>query len=1102
MPPRPRIAHPHHRVTAVVVSHDGGRWLPDVLRALAGQTRPPQRVVAVDTGSTDGSADLLRDALGSPDLVVEAPRTTGYGAAVAMGLAHLGTLTAGAPTPRRRASDGEPPREPVEWVWLLHDDSAPERDALAQLVEAAEAMPSAAVLGSKARDWDDPRLLVEVGLTIDRAGRRETWLERREFDQGQHDAVRDVLAVGSAGTFVRRTVWDELGGYDPRLPLFRDDVDLGWRANAAGHRVVVVPAARVRHARAATLGRRPLDATHGSAHGVDRRHSLAVLLANLPLLAALAAAPRLLVGAFFRTLGFLLTRQVAEARDEVAAVAWNLARLPDLIRARRRRRPLRTVPWSAIRPLFAGRAARIRGYFEQLGDWATGGSAPEPVPGEDGEDELPPPRTRRQVLTAHPGVTLFLALLVITVYAARHLLGGGKLVGGALLPVPDGASDLARTYAASWRSSVGAGTATGATPAAAALAALSTVLLGKPWLALDVLLLGCVPLAGATAYAATRRLTGSLRLRLWAAATYALLPVGTAAVATGHLDAAVALVVAPPLLVLGHRLLHDDPRYAGWRTSFGAGLLLAFAVAFAPQLWLLAAAPLAVGSLVVLLAATPASRGGAVRRIAGVAIALLTAVAVLFPWSLRLLSDPRLLVGGTTATRAGPAPRTLDLLLLRPGRVTGVLAVPLAVATAGLLLAALVGLVRERRVGAALACWGVALGSYGLALATARGAGVLPASFPGVPLAFAGAALAACAVLAADGARERLAGRSFGWRQPAAALVAALALAAPLLAAGSWLHRGAAGPLDRRVPASLPAAAVAELEREPGYRVLWLRPDAREQVSYVLSSPRGPDLGDADLPQRGVASRLLDRLVGDIAVPRGSNAAEALATFAVRYVAVPAPVPTWLADALDAQAGLARVSFQGEVRVWRTLTPAARLTVVPPELAAAARSGSFGTRDVLRVTPPAPLHSARESAHVRVKPGEPGRLLALSERADRGWVATVDGVPLHRVTVYGWAQGFELPTGGGTLVLRHHGARRTGALVAEGVLLLVALVLAAPPVRRGDDTDTDDADRDRPAAGDPATATGAAVTAAANAAPANAPPAVPARTTGNVRTLP
>jgi GT2 family glycosyltransferase len=1052
MPPRPRVAHPHHRVTAVVVSHDGARWLPDVLAALARQTRTPQRVVGVDTGSTDGSRALLAEALGE-ERVLDQPRDTGFGTAVAAGLGHADLTAPYGAQPRRRATDVEPPKEPVEWLWLLHDDSAPEPDALARLIEAAEEMPSVSVFGAKARDWDDPRLLVEVGVTMDRAGRRETWLERREFDQGQHDEVRDVLAVGSAGCLVRRDVWEELGGYDARLPLFRDDVDFGWRANAAGHRVTVVPDAKIRHARAATLGRRPIAATHGRPHGIDRRHALAVLLADLPGFSAALAAPRLLIGALLRTIGFLLTRQVAEARDEVAAVWWNLRHLPDLLRTRRRRK--RTVPWSAVRPLFAGRAARFRGYVDQFADWVTGGEGGEPVAGVDEEDVLPPPRPRTHVFTARPGLTLFLGLTVLTLLAARGLLGGGRLVGGALLPAPDGASDLARTYAASWRNAVGPGSATGATPAVAVLAALSTLLLGKPWLAVDVLLLGCVPLAGLTAYLAARRLTGSVPLRVWAGAAYALLPVGFGAVATGHLDAAVALVAAPPLLVAGHRLLAEDPRYAGWRASFSTGLGLALAMAFAPQLWLLAAAPLAFGSIAVLLSATPASRAGAVRRIAAVALALFTALAVLFPWSLRLLAQPRLLVGGVPATRGGPEPTALDLLLLRPTTV----ATPFAAVTAALVVAALVALVRERRAAAALGCWGVALTGYVLALVTARGAGPLPEGFPGVPLAVTGAALAAAAVLAADGVRDRLGARSFGWRQPAAALLALAALLGPVVAAGTWLNRGAADPIDRRDPAPLPAAAVAQLDREPGSRVLWLRAGATpDTVSYVLALPEGPDLADADLPQPGAATRLLDDLVADLAVPRGSNAAEGLATYAVRYVAVPDPVPGWLAAALDAQAGLARVTFQGDVRIWRTLTPAARLTVVPPELAGDATGGRFATRDQLRLTPTVPLASAREAAEVRVPPGPDGRLLALSERAHRGWVATVDGEPLEKVTVWGWAQGFRLPASGGVLELRHDTSRRTTSLVVQALLLLVAVVLAAPSVRRGDDAPDADAD--------------------------------------------
>ena len=65
-------------------------------------------------------------------------------------------------------------------------------------------------------DGQDRRTLREVGVSIDRAGRRVTGIDPGEIDQGQHDHKRAVLAVGSAGMLVRRDVWDRLGGFDPQ----------------------------------------------------------------------------------------------------------------------------------------------------------------------------------------------------------------------------------------------------------------------------------------------------------------------------------------------------------------------------------------------------------------------------------------------------------------------------------------------------------------------------------------------------------------------------------------------------------------------------------------------------------------------------------------------------------------------------------------------------------------------------------------------------------------------------------------------------------------------------------------------------------------------
>lgn len=54
-----------HDVTAVLVAHNGGRWLPRTLEAIAALDRLPERIVAVDTGSRDDTAHLLTTALGA-----------------------------------------------------------------------------------------------------------------------------------------------------------------------------------------------------------------------------------------------------------------------------------------------------------------------------------------------------------------------------------------------------------------------------------------------------------------------------------------------------------------------------------------------------------------------------------------------------------------------------------------------------------------------------------------------------------------------------------------------------------------------------------------------------------------------------------------------------------------------------------------------------------------------------------------------------------------------------------------------------------------------------------------------------------------------------
>ena len=241
-PPR----HDGHWVTGILVVHNGAEWLPRTLAALRSLERAPDRIVAVDAGSEDASAELLRSAGDLIDQVVSVPPDTTFGRAVAAGVREL---------PEPPTADASVPA-PATWLWLLHDDSAPEPAALSALLAEADRSASAGVLGPKVRGWHNPGLLVECGLSITNSGRRYTGLDAGDRDQGQRDDLSDVLAVGSPGMLVRSELWDRLEGFDPALPSYGDDIEFCMRARRADQRVLVVPSAVVHHREAGLHGQR------------------------------------------------------------------------------------------------------------------------------------------------------------------------------------------------------------------------------------------------------------------------------------------------------------------------------------------------------------------------------------------------------------------------------------------------------------------------------------------------------------------------------------------------------------------------------------------------------------------------------------------------------------------------------------------------------------------------------------------------------------------------------------------------------------------------------------------------------------------------------
>ncbi|MEU6475928.1 glycosyltransferase family 2 protein [Streptomyces sp. NPDC047017] len=1047
--------YPRHVVTAVLVSHDGARWLPDALTGLLGQERPAQYAVAADTGSADTSAQVLADALGA-DRVLHLARRTGFGQAVEEAVRAAPVLTPDELPYLKRPSGWDPHSrtwrddtydlpelphgEPVQWLWLLHDDCAPEPDALAQLLRVVDnehelGRDDVAVVGPKLRGWYDRRQLLEVGVSIADSGRRWTGLDRREQDQGQHDHVRSVLSVSTAGMLIRRDVFEQLGGFDRRLPLMRDDVDLCWRAHAAGHRVLIAPDAVVRHAEAASRERRTVDCvgrTAASPHKVDKAGAVYTLLVNSRTAVLPWVLLRIVVGTLLRTVAYLVGKVPGQALDEIRGLAGTLLR-PERIVAGRRGRGASRLDKGELRALFPPPGATVRATVEQVAGNLVGGSDPEVSsagrhggavesgPGGDDADFLEIEQfARLKRIARKPGPVLFLVLLLVSLIACRGLLGGGALSGGALLPAPAGSSDLWSRFLDAWHP-VGAGGTPSAPPYLAMIALLASLLLGSTGLAVTVLLIGSVPLAGVTAYFASRPLVPSRLLRAWAAVAYAVLPATTGALAGGRIGTSVLAVLLPLIARAGIAAagLTGGSRTRGsWRATWAYALLLTITTAFTPVVWPIALV-LGLGVLAV-RRRDPVAHG--LRFLAQLGTPLL----LLAPWSLTLLPTGFLKEAGLEY--GSSAASALDLLGATPGgpgTVHGLMLI-------GIVLAALAALLRAERRAAVWTAWTVALVALVFAVLSNASAWAGPATL------VYGIALLAAALLGADGARARVAEQSFGWRQPVAALIAFASAAGPLLVVAGWMIRGADGPLERRDAVQVPAFVAEESSTRDQARTLVLDSDSAAHVGYMLVRGSGVRLGDAELAAAAGHNGKLDKVVANLVAGSGADQSGQLGGFAVRYVLVHKGAPREISRVLDATPGLSRLSQQDGSALWRVNQEVSRAAVVPA-------SGSG---------PAQPVAAGPVRVHTDIPAGSGDRVLRLADSADPGWTASLDGRPLTRTTVDGWAQGFKLPASGGRLDVTYDDpVGHTAWLWVQGALALVLVVLALPGRRRDVDDD-------------------------------------------------
>ncbi|QFU86309.1 glycosyltransferase family 2 protein [Amycolatopsis sp. YIM 10] len=1087
-------------VLAVLVCHNGEAWLPLALSALRRSGPRPRHVLAVDTGSTDRTPALLAEAadpeaaVGGEGPILDGILTltgeTGFAEAVSAAVSHA----------TERWGD------PGSWIWLLHDDCAPEPDCLDRLLRAAETSPSAGVLGPISVDWTDPRLITEAGLSTDASGHRQSVAGELE---NRPEQSTEVLAVPSAGVLVRRELWTELGGFDPEIPLLREDIDFGWRANAAGSVVLSVPTARMRHVRALATGQRTAHAVPDGLTAADRALGLRTFLVNCSAPSFWWGLPRLLLLCLLRGLGFALLRRGNRAAAEFRAIGYLAGGRAGLRAARRKRAAHR----GSVRGLLIGRFVRLRNATRALvlslirrrvASEAALGRLPETTAAETAW--IPP--------EAMGGATGGRRPVGPDALPAGVRSSGRSLVSGLRRPAGVVAVELPDEPAAEPerpRPSPG--------PREVPRELVFVEVNRKRILAATVFSPPVVLFVVLTAIALV---TNSGRLGFDLAGGH-LLPVGGLGqlwsdyLASWHAVGGGTAAAAPPTLaVLG--LLGAVFQPIGGPATLVAlvlllqapiAALLAYAVTRRLRVhrWVRAAVAAGYGLLPAATAGAAQGRFDVVAAhlllpvvLAGI-VAVLTAerrkwlhTSVLCALGLALfgaftpLGHALALVGLVVAFVVLPAP---GLLLRRAASVVIVVFLPLllllpwpavlvrypkfllhglgapggaqpgagelfGLAPGGpgawpvgvvVLAAALMALILRPTARAVPGLLLALLGAAGVVLVRSvevadTPGGVLTPGFAGVPLLVAGAGLL-WAVLAAC---ERTTTPSAAWLPKAAAIGGVVLLA--VLATGA-LVAGRDGPLTADGGLRLADPLTNELaQTQRSVLVLAGGGEPARQASGRL-----PSYGDDDLvPTTGARERLADWQVNLLSGVR-EPVQEALAGMAadgVLFVVLPPGVDSAPIQAIaEEQVAAAPPAADGR-QVLRLTTVGGPVVLISPELAQRAVNGrppEIQSADA-SVAGTAVVEAVPPEVRVRVSDGPAGRLLVLAADEEPGWKATVNGERAAIVRAWGHQVAVAVPTRQAEVVVEYSGGGRNILLLVQVAALLFA-ALTAVPSRRG-----------------------------------------------------
>lgn len=256
-------------VTVVIPNYNGREFLSECFDSLKAQN-VDLKVVVVDNGSDDGSADYIKKYYPEFDLTVNG-ENKGFAAAVNQGITSTNT----------------------DYVFLMNNDVVLEENCIENLQKCIEKDSKIFAVSSKMIQYGDRGKIDDAGDEYTLLGWTKKVGNGKSTDL--YSEEREIFSACAGASLYRRSVFDEIGFFDENFFAYMEDVDISYRARIHGYKCVYCPDAHVYHVGSATSGSK----YNSFKIRLAARNNVYVAYKNMPL-------PQLAVNMIFLVPGFLI----------------------------------------------------------------------------------------------------------------------------------------------------------------------------------------------------------------------------------------------------------------------------------------------------------------------------------------------------------------------------------------------------------------------------------------------------------------------------------------------------------------------------------------------------------------------------------------------------------------------------------------------------------------------------------------------------------------------------------------------------------------------------------------------------------------------------